>query len=134
GTAGRGGVFGGDVDFDGLRGAPAAIPRDEGPDRLSGPRLRQRHGCAHRASGRSRRGTWSSGGFMMRSGARRWCCGESSDLLRWETAKEMSARGPRAEVVEIAGVGHAPTLIREEQIRVVRKFLHAREYFADPSP
>jgi hypothetical protein len=60
--------------------------------------------------------------------------GESSDLLRWETAKEMSARGPRAEVVEIAGVGHAPTPIREEQIRVVRKFLHAREYFADPSP
>jgi pimeloyl-ACP methyl ester carboxylesterase len=53
--------------------------------------------------------------------------GESSDLLRWETAKEMSARGPRAEVVEIAGVGHAPTLIREEQIRVVRKFLDARE-------
>ena len=44
--------------------------------------------------------------------------GEHSDLITRDTAIEMSQRGPRAEVVEIAGVGHAPTLIHEEQIRV----------------
>lgn len=48
--------------------------------------------------------------------------GEQSDLLTRETAKEMSERGPNAKVVEIAGVGHAPTLIHHEQIRVVRDF------------
>jgi pimeloyl-ACP methyl ester carboxylesterase len=52
--------------------------------------------------------------------------GESSDLLTRDTANEMSRRGPRAEVVEIAGVGHAPTLIHEDQIRVVRGFLDPR--------
>jgi pimeloyl-ACP methyl ester carboxylesterase len=49
--------------------------------------------------------------------------GERSDLLTRETARQMSGRGPRAKVVEIAGVGHAPTLIRPEQIRVVADFL-----------
>jgi pimeloyl-ACP methyl ester carboxylesterase len=53
--------------------------------------------------------------------------GESSDLLARETANEMSERGPRAKVVEISGVGHAPTLIHEDQIRAVRGFLAARE-------
>jgi pimeloyl-ACP methyl ester carboxylesterase len=48
--------------------------------------------------------------------------GEQSDLLTRETAKKMSERGPKARVVEIAGVGHAPTLIHQEQIRVVREF------------
>jgi pimeloyl-ACP methyl ester carboxylesterase len=49
--------------------------------------------------------------------------GEQSDLLTRETAKKMSERGPKATVVEIAGVGHAPTLIHQEQIRAVREFL-----------
>jgi pimeloyl-ACP methyl ester carboxylesterase len=49
--------------------------------------------------------------------------GEQSDLLTRETAKRMSERGPKAKVVEIAGVGHAPTLIHQEQISVVREFL-----------
>jgi pimeloyl-ACP methyl ester carboxylesterase len=49
--------------------------------------------------------------------------GERSDLLTRGTAHEMSGRGPRATVVEIAGVGHAPTLIHEDQIRLVRDFL-----------
>jgi pimeloyl-ACP methyl ester carboxylesterase len=49
--------------------------------------------------------------------------GERSDLLTRDTASEMSRRGPRAKVAEIAGVGHAPTLIHEEQIRLVREFL-----------
>jgi pimeloyl-ACP methyl ester carboxylesterase len=49
--------------------------------------------------------------------------GEQSDLLTRDTAHEMSRRGPRAKVVELAGVGHAPTLIHDDQIRLVREFL-----------
>jgi pimeloyl-ACP methyl ester carboxylesterase len=49
--------------------------------------------------------------------------GELSDLLSRETAAQMAARGPKPKVVEIAGVGHAPTLMHDEQIAVVRDFL-----------
>jgi pimeloyl-ACP methyl ester carboxylesterase len=49
--------------------------------------------------------------------------GERSDLLSRETASKMTERGPRAKVVEIAGVGHAPTLLHEDQIAIVREFL-----------
>jgi pimeloyl-ACP methyl ester carboxylesterase len=49
--------------------------------------------------------------------------GELSDLLTRETAAEMAKRGPRAKVVEIRGVGHAPTLLQPDQIAVVRDFL-----------
>ena len=49
--------------------------------------------------------------------------GERSDLITRETTSKMSERGPRAKVVEIAGVGHAPTLIHDDQIQVVRTFL-----------
>jgi pimeloyl-ACP methyl ester carboxylesterase len=49
--------------------------------------------------------------------------GEQSDLLARDTAAQMAARGPRARVVEIAGVGHAPTLIHADQIAIVRDFL-----------
>ena len=48
--------------------------------------------------------------------------GELSDLLMRETAGEMTRRGPRAKVVEIRGVGHAPTLLHPEQIAIVRDF------------
>jgi pimeloyl-ACP methyl ester carboxylesterase len=49
--------------------------------------------------------------------------GEQSDLLMRETAGKMAARGPRAKVVEIPGVGHAPTLIHADQIAIVKEFL-----------
>lgn len=49
--------------------------------------------------------------------------GELSDLLTRDSAHKMSVRGPRARVVEIPGVGHAPTLIHEDQIEIVRDFL-----------
>ena len=49
--------------------------------------------------------------------------GAQSDLLSMETASQMTARGPRARLVEIAGVGHAPTLVNDEQTDVVRHFL-----------
>jgi pimeloyl-ACP methyl ester carboxylesterase len=49
--------------------------------------------------------------------------GADSDLLSRDTALAMSERGPKAQLVEFAGVGHAPTLVQEEQVQVVRKFL-----------
>jgi pimeloyl-ACP methyl ester carboxylesterase len=51
--------------------------------------------------------------------------GAQSDLLMRETADQMKQRGPKAQVVEISGVGHAPTLMHEDQIRIVRDFLLA---------
>lgn len=49
--------------------------------------------------------------------------GAQSDLLLHETALAMTQRGPRPRLVEFEGVGHAPMLMAEEQIRVVREFL-----------
>ncbi|HEX6363679.1 MAG TPA: alpha/beta hydrolase [Albitalea sp.] len=49
--------------------------------------------------------------------------GENSDLLSKTTTAEMSVRGPKAKVVEIRGVGHAPTLMHPDQIALVRDFL-----------
>jgi pimeloyl-ACP methyl ester carboxylesterase len=49
--------------------------------------------------------------------------GEQSDLLTRETCRQMAARGPKARVVEIAQVGHAPTLMQPDQISIVREFL-----------
>jgi pimeloyl-ACP methyl ester carboxylesterase len=49
--------------------------------------------------------------------------GEQSDLLARDTAAEMARRGPKARVVEIRGVGHAPTLLHDDQIAIVRDFL-----------
>jgi len=49
--------------------------------------------------------------------------GAHSDLLARDTCREMERRGPKAKVVEIGGVGHAPTLMHEDQIKLVRDFL-----------
>lgn len=51
--------------------------------------------------------------------------GAQSDLLTAETHAEMSQRGPRAQLVEIPGVGHAPMFLDEAQIAVARDFLLA---------
>jgi pimeloyl-ACP methyl ester carboxylesterase len=51
--------------------------------------------------------------------------GALSDLLRRETLEQMAGRGPRAKTVEIAEVGHAPTLMHADQIAIVRDFLLA---------
>lgn len=51
--------------------------------------------------------------------------GAESDLLLAETVQEMTRRGPRAQAVEIPGVGHAPTLMSMDQIDIVRRFLLA---------
>jgi pimeloyl-ACP methyl ester carboxylesterase len=49
--------------------------------------------------------------------------GELSDLLTRDTVAKMAARGPKAKVVELPGIGHAPTLMHDDQIRIVRDFL-----------
>ena len=49
--------------------------------------------------------------------------GAESDLLSHATAQAMTQRGPRAMLVEFAGVGHAPTLVAPDQVAVVRDFL-----------
>ena len=51
--------------------------------------------------------------------------GSESDLLSEQTAQEMTQRGPRAAVVEIPGVGHAPTFVQPEQIAIAREFFLA---------
>jgi len=49
--------------------------------------------------------------------------GAQSDLLSHATAEEMRARGPRPRLVEIPGVGHAPTFVQPDQIAIAREFL-----------
>ncbi|MFM9881628.1 MAG: alpha/beta fold hydrolase [Burkholderiales bacterium] len=49
--------------------------------------------------------------------------GAESDLLPRATAEQMRRRGPMAEVVEFEGIGHAPTLMHDDQTAVVRDFL-----------
>ena len=49
--------------------------------------------------------------------------GAESDLLTSQTAKQMTERGPRAQLVELPGIGHAPTFMHEDQIALARQFL-----------
>jgi pimeloyl-ACP methyl ester carboxylesterase len=49
--------------------------------------------------------------------------GADSDLLSRDTARAMTERGPRAQLREFAGVGHAPMLVAPDQIQAVREFL-----------
>jgi pimeloyl-ACP methyl ester carboxylesterase len=51
--------------------------------------------------------------------------GGQSDLLLRETAEAMTARGPRARLVEFTEAGHAPSLMAVHQITVVKDWLLA---------
>jgi pimeloyl-ACP methyl ester carboxylesterase len=51
--------------------------------------------------------------------------GALSDLLASATAAEMSQRGPKPQVVEFAGVGHAPMLLAQDQVDAVVGFLRS---------
>jgi pimeloyl-ACP methyl ester carboxylesterase len=51
--------------------------------------------------------------------------GAESDLLSHATAHAMSQRGPRARVVEFAGIGHAPMLLARDQVDSVVDFLRS---------
>ena len=49
--------------------------------------------------------------------------GAESDLLSVATAHAMTQRGPKAQLFEFAGVGHAPTFIAADQVKTVVDFL-----------
>ena len=53
--------------------------------------------------------------------------GAESDLLLESTVRRMRVGGPRVELVEFAGIGHAPWLMSEDQIGVVRDFILSAE-------
>ena len=50
--------------------------------------------------------------------------GAESDILTAATARRMTIEGPRASLVEFAGVGHAPSLLAADQIAAVQAFLN----------
>ena len=49
--------------------------------------------------------------------------GAQSDLLRPPDAEAMTRRGPKARLIEFPGIGHAPALMADDQIAVIRDFL-----------
>ena len=49
--------------------------------------------------------------------------GAESDLLLHEIAVQMAGRGPKAQIFEVPGVGHAPVLMDAAQIAPIRDFL-----------
>ncbi|NRF70530.1 alpha/beta hydrolase [Aquincola sp. S2] len=51
--------------------------------------------------------------------------GADSDLLSHDTAVQMTQRGPRAQLIEFAGVGHAPLLQQPDQVQAVVDFLRS---------
>ena len=48
--------------------------------------------------------------------------GSESDLLTSESATEMTQRGPKAKLVELPGIGHAPTFMHADQIALAKEF------------
>ncbi|MGH8550822.1 MAG: alpha/beta fold hydrolase, partial [Methylococcales bacterium] len=51
--------------------------------------------------------------------------GSESDLLSQETVRAMLKRGPVSRLTEFPGIGHAPSLMSEDQIAVVRTWFSA---------
>lgn len=49
--------------------------------------------------------------------------GAESDLLSPQAAQAMTQRGPRAQLIELPGVGHAPTFMHADQIKIAQDFL-----------
>lgn len=49
--------------------------------------------------------------------------GLESKLLTRDTVERMKTTGPKAEVLEVPGVGHCPSLVDDRQIGVIREFL-----------
>jgi pimeloyl-ACP methyl ester carboxylesterase len=49
--------------------------------------------------------------------------GVESDLLSRATAQAMTQRGPRAKLIELPGIGHAPTFKHADQIAIAKDFL-----------
>jgi pimeloyl-ACP methyl ester carboxylesterase len=53
--------------------------------------------------------------------------GSESQLLTADTASRMTMTGPKATLATIAGVGHAPALMAEDQIALIAKWLSPGE-------
>lgn len=51
--------------------------------------------------------------------------GAQSELLTHEAAEEMTKRGPKAKLIELPEVGHAPTFMHADQIGLAKEFLLA---------
>jgi pimeloyl-ACP methyl ester carboxylesterase len=51
--------------------------------------------------------------------------GADSDLLKHDTAIAMTQRGPKARLQEFENIGHAPMLVSEDQVELVKAFLLA---------
>lgn len=51
--------------------------------------------------------------------------GEDSDFLEQDVVKRMLQLQPSAQVVNVPGCGHAPSLMPPEQIRIIREWLEA---------
>lgn len=49
--------------------------------------------------------------------------GTESDILSAETAAQMQLRGAKAQIIELPGIGHAPMLMDDNQIKIVRDFI-----------
>jgi pimeloyl-ACP methyl ester carboxylesterase len=49
--------------------------------------------------------------------------GAQSDLLTQDVALQMTGRGPKATLATIANVGHAPSLLHDDQIGLVDRFI-----------
>ena len=49
--------------------------------------------------------------------------GKESEVLSAETVTRMQSRGPRTQVLEFEGIGHAPALMALEQTQAIRAFL-----------
>ena len=49
--------------------------------------------------------------------------GAQSDLLSVATAHAMTQRGPKAQLIEFAGVGHAPMFVAADQVKAAVDFL-----------
>jgi pimeloyl-ACP methyl ester carboxylesterase len=49
--------------------------------------------------------------------------GAESDLLLPETAEQMTRRGPKAELIEVPNVGHAPALLDGDQVGAITDWL-----------
>lgn len=48
--------------------------------------------------------------------------GADSSILKKELANEMTKRGPKPKLVEFENIGHAPTLIDQNQLHVIKNF------------
>lgn len=49
--------------------------------------------------------------------------GENSDVLPRDVASEMTARGPKPKLIEFPDCGHAPTMVTDREISVLKEFL-----------